>query len=100
MPKTKSNNPMLKDFKEDEKENKWGECIKALDKEYTLTLKDMCKILKCSRSWATKYLKPHLHYIYIGNGAGKGANYLYMAKMALGRENMNETTWYSKCEFY
>ena len=93
MPKKKIDNTMLVNF------NTWEECVKALDEEYTLTLKDMCMILKCSRVWATRYLKPHLHYIYIGNGAGKGANYLYVAKKKLGRECMNETTWYSKKEF-
>lgn len=93
MPKTKNDNPMLVNFE------KWEECIKALDEEYTLTLKDMCKILKCSRAWATRYLKPHLHYIYVGNGAGKGANYLTKAKAMLGRVDMSETTWYSKKEF-
>ena len=93
MPKRKNDNPMLVNFE------KWEECINALGEEYTFTLKDMCKILKCSRAWATRYLKPHLHYIYVGNGAGKGANYLSRAKNVLERSDMTETTWYSKKEF-
>ena len=93
MPKSKKDNPMLVNFEQ------WEDCVNALDEEYTLTLKDMCKILKCSRAWATRYLKPHLHYIYVGNGAGKSANYLLKAKAMLGRSDMNETTWYSKKEF-
>ena len=93
MPKSKKDNPMLVNFEQ------WEDCVNALDEEYTLTLKDMCKILKCSRAWATRYLKPHLHYIYVGNGAGKNANYLIKAKAMLGRADMSETTWYSKKEF-
>ena len=93
MPKTKNDNPMLVNF------NNWEECINALGEEYILTLKDMCKILKCSRAWATRYLKPHLHYIYVGNGAGKGANYLLRARNALNQSSMTETTWYSMKEF-
>ena len=93
MAKSKKDNPMLVNF------DKWEDCVTALNEDYTLTLKDMCKILKCSRAWATRYLKPHLRYIYVGNGAGKGANYLLKAKTMLERVDMNETTWYSKKEF-
>lgn len=91
-------NPMLVSFEELPKSERWNACIKALQTEYTLTLKDMCKILKCSRSWAVKYLKPHLHYIYLSNGAGQSANYLRAANMVLDR-SMSESTWYSQNEF-
>lgn len=38
---------------------------------YMLTLKEICMQLKVSRSWASKYIRPHLHYIRVANGRGK-----------------------------
>ena len=92
------NNPMLVSFDELPVEKRWAACLDALENKYTLTFKDMCRILKCNRSWASKYLKPHIHYIYVSNGAGKRANYLRAANIILDRK-MTETTWYSKTEF-
>lgn len=89
-------NPMLVTF--DKEEEKWNKCLVALNTEYDLTIKEMCNILKCSRSWANKYLKPHLHYIYISNGSGKSPDYLQIASSELEKQ-MTETTWYSRKEF-
>ncbi len=91
-------NPMLVSFEELPKSERWSACVCALKDEYTITLKDMCKILKCSRAWATRFLKPYLHYIYLSNGAGRSANYLRAANMVLDR-SASESTWYSKKEF-
>ena len=91
-------NPLLISFSEYPEEERFNACIKALEEEYTLSFKDICKTLKCSRSWATKYLKPHLHYIFISNGAGRTANYVLLVNSKLNRTN-TETTWYSKTEF-
>lgn len=101
MPHSERNNPMLVKYTGS---GHWRNCLDDLKYTYTLTLKDMCKILKCSRSWATRYLKPHLHYIYVGNGYRKapirGVNYIAKAREELERPNMTETTWYSETEFY
>lgn len=76
----------------------WESCLSSLVTEYTLSIKDICKALKCSRSWANRYIKPHLHYIYISNGYGKTKNYLKEANYQLSKD-MTATTWYSKKEF-
>ena len=91
-------NPMLISFSDLPEEKRWEACLSELRYEYTLSFKKMCRILKCSRNWAVRYLKPHLHYIYLANGSGRNTNYLRIANIILGR-NMTESTWYSKNEF-
>lgn len=95
---SRKENPMLITFSELPAEERWKACVNALEFEYTLTFKDICKTLKCSRSWANRYVKPHLHYIYLANGSGKSANFLMAASKIL-KKKMTETTWYSKEEF-
>lgn len=90
---------MLISFSEVPNEKRWFNCISALEHEYTLSFKEMCRILKCSRSWANRYLKPNLHYIYLSNGCGKSADYVSIARNHLEKETMTECTWYSKDEF-
>lgn len=85
-------NPLLVSF------DNWHDCVHAMQTEYTLTFKDLCKRLKCSRSWAVRYLKPHLHYIYLSNGSGQSPNYVRAANRSLDR-NETASTWYSETEF-
>ena len=91
-------NPMLITFEEIPPEQRWRACLSALENEYTLSFRDICKSLKCSRSWATRYIKPHLHYIYLSNGAGMSPNYRRIANKLLNTKN-SENTWYSETEF-
>ena len=59
--------PMHITFEEIPREMRWQACLEALKTEYTLSTKDICRMLKCSRSWMTRYIKPHVHYIFISN---------------------------------
>lgn len=92
------NEKMLVSFKQIPEEQRWNACICALAHEYTITIRDICQKLKCSRSWAARYLKPYLHYIYVSNGAGRKVNFLRVASITLNKV-MTETTWYSEREF-
>ncbi len=71
---------------------RWNAVLNAITTEYTLTIKDMCVILKCSRNWINQYIKPHLHYIYLSR------HYVQLANFILGRTE-NANTYYSKKEF-
>ena len=41
----------------------FSDLANATANQYTLSFKDACKALKCSRSWAQKYIRPH-KYIF------------------------------------
>ncbi len=58
-----NSNQMLVTF--DEYEDKWQQCLTALEYDYTLSFRSACKILKCDRSWVQKYIRPNVHYIYL-----------------------------------
>ena len=51
-----NSNQMLVTF--DEYEDKWQQCLTALEYDYTLSFRSACKILKCDRSWVQKYIRP------------------------------------------
>lgn len=60
---------MAKTFrKQDEHFESFNELIEAAKYQYTLSLKEACMMLKCSRSWAQKYIRPHVKSIYLSNG--------------------------------
>lgn len=63
--KKKRHDPMLITFDNVPEEKKWSECIAALESDFKTSIKDVCCILKCSRSWVQKYIRPHVHYIYL-----------------------------------
>lgn len=68
----------------------WDELISALECEYTTSIRDICKILKTSRSWVNTYITPYVKYIYISNGKGKNADYVRIA--ARHKERYTEDT--------
>lgn len=43
-----------------QKFNDFSDLIDAAATQYTLSFKDACKALKCSRSWAQKYIRPNV----------------------------------------
>lgn len=43
----------------------WKECLAALNETYTLSVRECCRILMCSRGWVQQYVRPHVHYIYL-----------------------------------
>lgn len=57
------------------------------------------KILKCDRSWVQKYIRPHVHYIYLSTGAGrKTTSYTKLASKAINKE-LTESIWFNTKEF-
>ena len=90
-----NSNRMLVTF--DEYEDKWQACLNALESDYTLSFRSACKILKCDRSWVQKYIRPHVHYIYLSTGAGrKTTSYTKLASKAINKE-LTESIWFNEC---
>lgn len=84
--------PMLETFEDIEKEDRWWTCLDKLRKEYTMSFRQACQVLKCSRSWTSRYIKPNCHYIYLNQ------RYSKMAALVLKRESI-ESVWLNSCEF-
>lgn len=82
-----------------EYEDKWQQCLTALEYDYTLSFRSACKILKCDRSWVQKYIRPNVHYIYLSTGAGrKTTSYTKLASKAINKE-LTESIWFNTKEF-
>jgi hypothetical protein len=95
--KSMNSNQMLVTF--DEYEDKWQQCLTALEYDYTLSFRSACKILKCDRSWVQKYIRPNVHYIYLSTGAGrKTTSYTKLASKAINKE-LTESIWFNTKEF-
>lgn len=90
--------PTLVSFEELPKESRWEACLEALNSEYTLPFRKACRILKCSRDWISKYIKPNCHYIYLTNRFGRRANYYAIAQRRLGLEE-KDSVWFNEDEF-
>ena len=82
----------------------WLEAIYDLQRDYTLSIRDVCRILKASRSWVNRYIRPHVDAIYLNSGKrgdfSVGPNWVRMAAKALDREDMTESTWLHKGQLY
>ena len=82
----------------------WAETLEALRSEYTLSIRDVCRMLKASRQWVNRYIKPHVDAIYLNSGKrgdfSVGRNWVKMAATALERDDMTESTWFSKKQLY
>lgn len=79
----------------------FSDLINAASVTYTLSLKAACKKLKCSRSWATKYIRPNVPSIYIPNGKGTGKpNYARMVSLAIKKEPDMSNNRYSNESIY
>lgn len=90
--------PTLVSFEELPKELRWDACLEALKSEYTLPFRKACRILKCSRDWVTKYVRPNCHYIYLMNRFGRRADYYAMAKKRIGFDE-KDSVWFNEIEF-
>lgn len=78
----------------------WLETIYDLQHDYTVSIRDVCRLLKASRSWVNRYIRPHVDAIYLNSGKrgdfAVGPNWVRMAAKALGRDDMTESTWLNK----
>lgn len=81
----------------------WAEVIEALRHDYTLTIRDVCQLLKASRPWVNRYIRPHVESIYLNSGKrgdySVGPNWVRMASQELERD-MTESTWLHQKQLY
>jgi len=88
-----------------EKFENFTDLIDAAATQYTLSFRDACKALKCSRSWAQTYIRPHVPNIYRQNGKGTGkANYAKLVSLAVNQQNgssgySNESVYLDEAAF-
>ena len=92
------NEQMLVNYQELAPDKRWAACLRDLDRTYTTSIRDACVILKTHRNWVQKYVRPHVHYIYLSNGAGKSANYVRAAASTLQKE-IRDSVWLHTKEF-
>lgn len=75
----------------------WDSLIMALKDTYTTSFKDVCKMLKASRAWINRYVRPNVKSVYISNNrrgdANKGVDWVRLASIELGKE-MTESIWF------
>lgn len=75
--------------------------IEAATNTYTLSFKGACKALKCSRSWAQTYIRPHVPHIYLSNGKGTNKpNYAKIVSQAVNKKKGKEDAPYSYESIY
>lgn len=55
-------------IKQQENFKNFDDLVSAAISTYTLSFKNACRALKCSRSWANKYIRPFVPAIYVTNG--------------------------------
>lgn len=82
----------------------WTETIMALEDDYTLSIRDVCHLVKASRQWVNKYIRPHVDVIYLSSGKrgeyNTGRDWVKMAAQILNREDMTESIWFHKGQLY
>lgn len=85
---------------QNEKFNTWEHLLQALEDEYTISLKDVCKMLKVSRNWVNEYIRPYVKAIYISNGYGAGkTDWVKIASIELNKP-FTESLWFHEKDFY
>lgn len=107
----RKDNDMMISFEEFSPKERWQHCLKALQTDYTLSFKKACNILMCNRSWVQRYVRPHVHYIYLSNGIRFDErsifrpNYVKLAEKELKEilddeyVEMRESIWMNAKEF-
>ena len=83
----------------DEYEDKWQQCLTALEYDYTLSFRSACKILKCDRSLGTKiYSSKRTLHISLYRRRQKNHHYTKLASKAINKE-LTESIWFNTKEF-
>lgn len=88
----------MKDIDKLIKFDSWNELVTALDTEYTISIKQVCRIMKSSRNWVNRYITPNVHHIYIHGKSGNGPNFVRIAAKQLDKD-MTESVWFNKRDF-
>lgn len=63
-----SGKPQSKVNRKGEDFRTWEETLELLRTEYTLSLRNICQIMKASREWVNQYISPNVRKIYLDNG--------------------------------
>ena len=87
-----------------EEKRTWNEVLDALEHDYTMSIRDVCRLLKASRPWVNRYIKPHVDTIYLNsNRRGEyqiGQNWVKLAAQILKRKEMTDSTWFHTKALY
>lgn len=86
-------------------EDSWEELLEKLRTDYKLSIRDICEILKASRSWVNKYIRPHCDSVYINsNIRGEkrtGISWQRIASIQLGLEEpLTESIYLNYNDFF
>ncbi len=71
----------------------WNEVLKALQTTHTLSIRDVCKILKTSRNWVNAHISPHCEQIYLSQ------KWVQLASKQL-QEEIKDMVWFKDEDFY
>ena len=81
----------------------WEDLIEGLRSDYTLSFKDVCVMLKASRTWVNQYVRPNVPAVYINSnhrGTIKlGVNWVQVASIELEKP-MTESIWFHEKDFF
>ena len=100
------------------KNEKWAIVLNQLKYTHTISGRDICQTLKCSRSWASRYVFPMVPHIKLDNGSriakdengkrvGGGIPWVAIAAMQIKYEDPNfereidvsQSNWYCTADF-
>ena len=74
----------------------WDDAMEALATTHTISLSQVCELMKASRPWVNKYIRPNVSAIYISTWPGKdGWPVTWRASRALGKE-IKDSIWMDK----
>ncbi len=84
----------------------WEETIEKLKTTHTISIRQICKELKASRTWVNRYVIPNIDSIYLNSNirGGKpstkgGANWVLLASIAMGEDYLNDSIWCDESEY-
>ncbi|SES90960.1 hypothetical protein SAMN02910413_1211 [Pseudobutyrivibrio sp. C4] len=87
-------------------EKNWEETINCLKTTHTISIRQICKELKASRTWVNKFIMPNIDSIYLnsnirgGKSSSKGgANWVLLASIALGEDYLTDSIWCNEQEY-
>lgn len=91
----------------------FDELYQALQTRFTLSTRDICQLLKCSRTWCNRYITPFVQHVYIStgratkklpNGDKISTGVPWLAILNARRENngldkITDAVWFDKNDF-
>lgn len=88
-----------------DKNLEWRSILHALETTHDLTIRGMCKLLKTGRTWVKRNIVPQIseNMIYLPchrGKEGKGVNWAKVAAWQLGRDDIVESKWFCRQDFY